>query len=136
MAFKMKMKGNYGKGMPMKSPIKDKKELTGEIFHDSKATKHNKAHDAGKDPHSPNKHATDAWGFKHGKKYHRPTLKDQSTPAPGHKAGEAVPKMKSPAKHATDAWGFKHGKKYHRPTLADQETPAPGHGKGEKIKQD
>ena len=51
MAFKMK-------GFPMHgtSAVKDKKQLTGEIFHDSKATKHNKAHDAGKDPHSPTKH--------------------------------------------------------------------------------
>ncbi len=65
MAFKMKMKGSYGKGMPMKSPVKLKED-------------------------SPMDHATDAWGFKHGKKFHRSTLADQVTPAPGHEKGEKM----------------------------------------------
>ena len=52
---------------------------------------------------SPAKHERDAWGFKHGHKYHR------SEDAPG-----TPPNRKSPAKHEIDAWGFKHGHKYHR----------------------
>ena len=45
---------------------------------------------------SPIKHPTDAWGFKHGHKYHR-SVTGQGDPAPGHEK-KAPTTMKSPMK--------------------------------------